>query len=150
MSFCFQAPLKFAADLIDFLGSEAQVGIIAANSKLNLQLILNFAQGQVVLKYEKKFCQRCDPLFLATLSDGVVKLSHFAYLFRFQYLHSLMALTATELDLKKNQKRLDASVMALEALRNVIKNNAGITCASVTLTRHAIRWGRRLCDRPKA
>lgn len=36
-----------------------------------------------------------------------------------------MALTASELDLKKNQKRLDASVMALEALRNVIKNNAG-------------------------
>ena len=37
-----------------------------------------------------------------------------------------MALTATELDLKKHQKRLDASVMALEALRNVIKNNSGI------------------------
>lgn len=40
-----------------------------------------------------------------------------------------MALTATELDLKTNQKRLDSSVMALEALRNVIKNNAGITTA---------------------
>lgn len=63
--FPLEAPLKFAADLIDFLGSEAQ------------------------------------------------------------YLHSVMALTASELDLKKNQKRLDASVMALEALRNVIKNNAG-------------------------
>ena len=49
-----------------------------------------------------------------------------------------MALTATELDLKKNQKRLDASVMALEALRNVIKNNSGINCASVTLTCHAV------------
>ena len=45
-----------------------------------------------------------------------------------------MALTASELDLKKNQKRLDASVMALEALRNVIKNNAGITGDSVTCT----------------
>ena len=49
-----------------------------------------------------------------------------------------MALTATELDLKKHQKRLDASVMALEALRNVIKNNSGITCASVTVTCHAV------------
>lgn len=49
------------------------------------------------------------------------------FLSRSQYLHSVMALTASELDLKKNQKRLDASVMALEALRNVIKNNAGIT-----------------------
>ena len=47
-----------------------------------------------------------------------------------------MALTATELDLKKNQKRLDASVMALEALRNVIKNNSGISCACVTMTCH--------------
>lgn len=45
-----------------------------------------------------------------------------------------MALTATELDLKTNQKRLDSSVMALEALRNVIKNNAGtLTCHSVPL-----------------
>ena len=52
-----------------------------------------------------------------------------------------MALTATELDLKKNQKRLDASVMALEALRNVIKNNSGITCATVAFTCHAVyRW----------
>ena len=47
------------------------------------------------------------------------------YNFRFQYLHSLMALTSTELDCQKNQKRLDASTMALEALRNVIKNNSG-------------------------
>ena len=47
------------------------------------------------------------------------------YKFRFQYLHSLMALTSTELDCQKNQKRLDASTMALEALRNVIKNNSG-------------------------
>ncbi|KAK2561616.1 DnaJ-like protein subfamily C member 13 [Acropora cervicornis] len=59
------APIKFAADLIEFLGSEAQ------------------------------------------------------------YLHSLMALMATDLDFKKNQKRLDTSTMALEALRNVIKNNPG-------------------------
>ena len=36
-----------------------------------------------------------------------------------------MALTAKELDAKKNQKRLDTSTMALEALRNVIKNNPG-------------------------
>ena len=43
----------------------------------------------------------------------------------FQYLHSLMALMATDLDFKKNQKRLDTSTMALEALRNVIKNNPG-------------------------
>ena len=52
-----------------------------------------------------------------------------------------MALTATELDLKTNQKRLDSSVMALEALRNVIKNNAGIISACVTLTCHSVcRW----------
>lgn len=52
-----------------------------------------------------------------------------------------MALTATELDLKTNQKRLDSSVMALEALRNVIKNNAGIISVSVTLTCHSVcRW----------
>lgn len=63
--FPLEAPIKFAADLINFLGSEAQ------------------------------------------------------------YLHSLMALTSTELDFKKNQKRLDTSTMALEALRNVIKNNPG-------------------------
>lgn len=44
---------------------------------------------------------------------------------RSQYLHSLMALMATDLDFKKNQKRLDTSTMALEALRNVIKNNPG-------------------------
>jgi len=49
-----------------------------------------------------------------------------------------MALTATELDLKTNQKRLDSSVMALEALRNVIKNNAGIISACVTLTCHSV------------
>lgn len=63
--FPLEAPIKFAADLIEFLGSEAQ------------------------------------------------------------YLHSLMALMATDLDFKKNQKRLDTSTMALEALRNVIKNNPG-------------------------
>ena len=30
---CLQAPLKFAADLIDFLGSEAQVGNSRLTSK---------------------------------------------------------------------------------------------------------------------
>ena len=60
------------------------------------------------------------------MNNGEILNFYFGYLFRSQYLHSLMALTATELDLKKHQKRLDASVMALEALRNVIKNNSGI------------------------
>lgn len=79
--------------------------------------------------------------FLPALNNGEILNFYFEYLFRFQYLHSLMALTATDLDLKKNQKRLDASVGALEALRNVIKNNSGITCASVTMTCHAVcRW----------
>ncbi|KAK3742179.1 hypothetical protein QZH41_012074 [Actinostola sp. cb2023] len=42
-----------------------------------------------------------------------------------QYLHSLMALTASELDAKANKERLSHAGMALEALRNVIKNNPG-------------------------
>lgn len=87
--------------------------------------------------------------FLPALNKGEILNFYVEYLFRSQYLHSLMALTATDLDLQKNQKRLDASVMALEALRNVIKNNSGITCASVTVTCHAVSLGRRLCGRPK-
>ena len=78
---------------------------------------------------------------MPALNNGEILNFYSECLFRSQYLHSLMALTATDLDLKKNQKRLDGSVMALEALRNVIKNNSGITCASVTVTCHAVfRW----------
>jgi len=36
-----------------------------------------------------------------------------------------MALTAKELDAKANKERLSYAGMALEALRNVIKNNPG-------------------------
>ena len=62
-----------------------------------------------------------------------------------------MALTATELDLKKNQKRLDASVMALEALRNVIKNNSGKNLRKRYCDMfRRVSLGRKLCDRPRA
>ena len=45
-----------------------------------------------------------------------------------QYLHSLMALTASDIDTSKTSQhtaRLDKIGMALEALRNVIKGNPG-------------------------
>ena len=55
-----------------------------------------------------------------------------------------MALTSTELDFKKNQKRLDTSTMALEALRNVIKNNPGTpmgTCQNNLLCyKSKLKW----------
>eukprot|EP00795_Rhopilema_esculentum_P013369 gene13369-4225_t len=46
-----------------------------------------------------------------------------------QYLHSLMALTSSEIDTSKtsgHRDRLDKIRMALEALRNVIKNSPGV------------------------
>ena len=44
-----------------------------------------------------------------------------------QYLHSLMALTASNnLDASKSSDRLGAVEQALEALRNVIKSNPGM------------------------
>lgn len=49
--------------------------------------------------------------------------------YQFQYLHSLMAMTAkTEIDTSKtgvHNVRLEKIGMALEALRNVIKGNPG-------------------------
>ena len=44
-----------------------------------------------------------------------------------QYLHSLMALTASNIDTSKSSDRLGAVEQALEALRNVIKSNPGKT-----------------------
>jgi len=49
--------------------------------------------------------------------------------FVIQYLHSLMALTASDIDTSKTSQhntRLEKIGMALEALRNVIKTNPGI------------------------
>lgn len=43
-----------------------------------------------------------------------------------QYLHSLMALTAAKVGVNKNIERLKNVEMALEALKNVIRNNPGV------------------------
>ena len=49
-----------------------------------------------------------------------------------QYLHSLMALTASNnLDASKSSDRLGAVEQALEALRNVIKSNPGMHVVDV-------------------
>ena len=139
----------FTIDLLDYLGSQAQVSFTSCSRWYTLHCMF---------KHSQCMCCQCSSIktevLMARGSHSVFSLSndihwwpekvivyflsqsfHFSTLswpekvivcFLSQYLHSLMALRKQDVQAMGNKERLNNVQMALEALRNVIRNNPGM------------------------